>query len=172
MEGFEYRNPYAAPTAQVQPTAAERYDDELEKAGRLPRLLAYLVDLAVSVVIAIPAIVGVFRYQPSRGVGELGGSLILVSVIGFLALFVYTLFLLYREGQTIGKRVIGLRIVRTDGERAGLLRLIGLRYFVPGLIGAVPYVGWIFGLANVLWIFGEERRCLHDYIADTIVVNA
>ncbi|UNK48425.1 RDD family protein [Lysobacter sp. S4-A87] len=171
MESFEYRNPYAAPTAQVQPTAAERFDDEPTTAGRLPRLLAALVDGGVSMVIAIPAIIGALRYTPQRGIGELGGSLILLSVVGYVALIIYTLILLSREGQTIGKRVIGIRIVRTDGDRAGLGRLFWLRYFVPGLIGAVPYVGWIFSLANILWIFGEQRRCLHDHIADTMVVN-
>lgn len=173
MEGFEYRNPYAAPTAQVQPTAAERFDDEMVTAGRLPRLLAALVDAGVSMVIAIPALIGVFRFNPAtRSIGELGGSLVLLSVVGYIALFIYTLMLLSREGQTIGKRTIGIRIVRTDGERASLGRLFWLRYFVPGLIGAVPYLGWIFSLANILWIFGEQRRCLHDHIADTMVVNA
>jgi uncharacterized RDD family membrane protein YckC len=172
MESFEYRNPYTAPVAQVQPTAAERFDDEPVTAGRLPRLMAALVDGGISLVIAVPAIIGAMRYDATRGVGELGGSLILLSLVGYLALFIYTLILLAREGQTIGKRAIGIRIVRTDGERAGLGRLFWLRYFVPGLIGAVPYIGWIFSLANILWIFGEQRRCLHDHIADTMVVNA
>jgi uncharacterized RDD family membrane protein YckC len=171
MEGFEYRNPYAAPTAQVPTAPIEHYDDGLVTAGRTQRLLAYLVDLGVNLLIAVPALIGILRYRPERGIGELGGSLIGFSAIAFLALFAYTLMLLSREGQTIGKRVIGIRVVRTDGERAGLLRLICLRYFLPGLVGAIPYVGWAFTLANLLWIFGEERRCLHDHFADTMVVN-
>ena len=171
MESFEYRNPYAAPTAQVQPTPEERFDDELTTAGRLPRLMAALVDGGISLVVAIPAVVAAMRYTPQRGIGELGGSLVLLTMVGYLALLIYTLILLSREGQTIGKRVIGIRIVRTDGERAGLGRLFWLRYCVPSLIGAIPYIGWIFSIANILWIFGEQRRCLHDHIADTMVVN-
>ena len=171
MEGFEYRNPYAAPTAQAPIAPVERYDDGLVTAGRLQRLMAYLVDLAIGVVVMVPALIGILRFRPERGIGELGGSLIGLSVIAMLALFVYTLILLAREGQTLGKRAIGIRIVRTDGERASLGRLIGLRYIAPGLVGAIPYVGWAFSLANILWIFGEERRCLHDHFADTMVVN-
>jgi hypothetical protein len=30
----------------------------------------------------------------------------------------------------------------------------------------------IFAIADPLFIFGEERRCVHDLMADTIVVNA
>ncbi|MGO4221357.1 RDD family protein [Lysobacter sp. TAF61] len=172
MESFEYRNPYAAPTAQVQPTAEERFDDELVTAGRLSRLMAALADGGVSLAVALPLIIAIARYNPARGIGELGGSLVLLSVAGIVALGIYTLILLSREGQTIGKRWVGIRIVRTDGERAGLGRLFWLRYAVPGLIGGVPFLGPVFSLANILWIFGEQRRCLHDHIADTMVVNA
>ncbi len=177
MEGFEYRNPYAAPTAQVQPSAAEQFDDELVVAGRLPRLLASLIDSAIWMAISTPAIIGLLRFKPARGIGELGGSLVLLTTVGYLALFVYTLILLSREGQTLGKRFIGIRIVRANGERAGLGRLFWLRYVAPGFIVGVmssiwTLLGSILSLANVLWIFGEQRRCLHDYLADTIVVNA
>ncbi len=46
-----------------------------------------------------------------------------------------------------------------------------LRSLVPGLIAAIPRLGALFVLADVLSIFGEERRCLHDYIAGTKVVK-
>ena len=39
---------------------------------------------------------------------------------------------------------------------------------VNGLIGIIPG----YGLVDVLFIFGAERRCLHDYIARTKVVEA
>jgi len=169
MEGFEYRNPYAAPTAQV--VAPVEYRDELEPADRGRRLLAYLIDLGINLVVFLPAVVGVLRYKPERGIGALGGSLIMFSLVCGLALTVYWFVLMYRNGQSIGKRAMGMRIVRTDGSRASLLRMVALRYFVPGLIGSIPYVGWTFTLANFLWIFGEERRCLHDLICDTMVVN-
>ena len=170
MEGFEYRNPYAAPTAQVVAAPVD-YRDELEPADRGRRLLAYLIDLGLYLATLLPALIGVLRYKPERGIGALGGSLILFSVVCVLALIVYWFVLMYRNGQSIGKRAMGMRIVRTDGSRASLGRMVGLRYLVPGLIGGIPYVGWIFSLANPLWIFGEERRCLHDLFCDTMVVN-
>ncbi|MDR0184791.1 RDD family protein [Lysobacter arvi] len=170
MEGFEYRNPYAAPTAQVV-VAPPDHDAAMEPADRGRRLLAYLIDFGIYLAAMLPAIVGLLRFRPERGIGALGGSLLMFSLVCLIALFVYWCVLMHRDGQSIGKRVMGMRIVRTDGSRAGLGRMIVLRYFVPGLIGAIPYVGWVFSLANPLWIFGEERRCLHDLICDTMVVN-
>lgn len=157
-------NPYAAPTARV---ADERIGDVV-KASRLSRLGAVLLD---SVVIFVVAIVAAVMVPSVRD----GGSAPIVLGVLFLALAafgVYQLVLLYRHGQTFGKKLLGIRIVRTDGSRAGLGRILGLRYLLPGLIGAIPVVGFVFGLADPLFIFGEEKRCLHDMMADTIVVDA
>jgi len=43
---------------------------------------------------------------------------------------------------------------------------------VPWLIEQVPLFGGLFWIVDVCLIFGEERRCLHDYIAGTKVVRA
>jgi len=81
-------------------------------------------------------------------------------------------YLLVTRGQTIGKALLKLRIVRPDGSRASIGRVIGLRYAAPALLNVMPAVGMIFTLGDVLFIFRESRRCLHDQIADTIVVQA
>jgi uncharacterized RDD family membrane protein YckC len=47
-------------------------------------------------------------------------------------------------------------------------RLFWLRNFVTWIISLVP----LFGIVDSLFIFGESRQCLHDKIADTIVVVA
>ncbi|RPE79921.1 RDD family protein [Vulcaniibacterium tengchongense] len=164
MDEFEFRNPYAAPAAPVQAPPRPRAEaataaDAAEagevpvRAGRLPRLLAQLADGAIALAALAPA-------------------LLLLTLLALVALAIWQLVLLAREGQTLGKRWVGIRIVRSDYSRARLARIFWLRGVVPGVIGQIPYLGPAFGLANVLWIFGVERRCLHDYIADTLVVNA
>jgi uncharacterized RDD family membrane protein YckC len=92
---------------------------------------------------------------------------------GFAALAVggVNLMLAYKHGQTIAKRWLGLRVVRSDGSRADLPRIVFLRNLLPGVIGAVPFIGSIFQLADSLFIFRADRRCIHDHIADTIVVQ-
>jgi uncharacterized RDD family membrane protein YckC len=84
------------------------------------------------------------------------------------------------RGQKLGKKIAGTRIVMTDGSRAGIARvLVGvvvvlrvLRMLAPGIIGWVPFVGFLFGLADTFFIFREDRRCLQDPVAGTIVVRA
>lgn len=46
-----------------------------------------------------------------------------------------------------------------------------VRALVPGFIGRIPLAGPIFKLVNALFIFGEERQCLHDKLAGTKVLD-
>lgn len=172
MEGNEFRNPYAVATPSLDLTQPTSYERAPTKAGRLARLLAYFGDVGAFLLTMLPAGLAAVLHDRGSSVDAVGSILLLLSAVAILGLVVYNLVLLHREGQTVGKRWIGIRIVRNDGSRASLGRIFLLRSFVPGLIGAIPYLGTVFGLANILWIFGEEKRCLHDYMADTIVVIA
>ena len=81
------------------------------------------------------------------------------------------------RGQTLGKMVIGARIVQRDGSPIGLARAI-LRYagyfvyFLAMRIGGAVYVPYIILLVGFLIIaFSREKRGLHDLIAGTVVIN-
>jgi uncharacterized RDD family membrane protein YckC len=93
-------------------------------------------------------------------------------VVGVLALILVQITLLTRRGQTLGKIALGLRIVRmADGSNPGFRHALVLRALVPALIFALPFVGRFFALIDLLTIFGDDSRCLHDVIADTKVVE-
>eukprot|EP01031_Cornospumella_fuschlensis_P001780 gene1780-biopygen1501 len=80
--------------------------------------------------------------------------------------------MLVTRGQTLGKRIMDVRIVRFEDEsNPGFVHVFLLRALVPGLIGALPWVGWIFTLTDVCFIFRDDRRCLHDLIAGTKVIK-
>ncbi|MGN6514111.1 MAG: RDD family protein [Lysobacteraceae bacterium] len=167
-------NPYAAPGARI----AEAASGPNEKAGRGQRLAAVILD---TIMVAAPAVLvavvlPVMQHGGSLAAGGSlstgGGVLLALVLLWFVGFAIYQLVLLHRQGQTLGKKLMGVRIVRTDGSRAGLGRIFLLRYFAPGLIGAIPFIGGFFSLADALLIFGAEKRCIHDYFADTIVVTA
>jgi uncharacterized RDD family membrane protein YckC len=72
-----------------------------------------------------------------------------------------------RYGRTFGKAWLHIRPVRVDGSVLGLGRAFG-RVAIYWLIG---FLGWI-GLVDSLWcLWDNNRQCLHDKVADSIVVN-
>lgn len=68
----------------------------------------------------------------------------------------------------MGKRLLEIRVVRSDGSQASLGRIFWLRNVVNVLLGIIP----LYGIIDVLLIFGVRRQCIHDSVADTIVVRA
>jgi uncharacterized RDD family membrane protein YckC len=88
--------------------------------------------------------------------------------MGFVAWAWITTLLVARYGQTMAKRLLEIRVVRSDGSKASLGRIFWLRNVVNGLISVIPLYFFI----DSLLIFGERRQCIHDLIADTIVVKA
>jgi uncharacterized RDD family membrane protein YckC len=95
-----------------------------------------------------------------------------MSALGGFAIFLLLQgYLLVTSGQTIGKRLFGMRIVRPDGGKVSAFRILGLRYGVGWLFNFVPMLAGLYGLVDCVLIFRESRRCLHDEIADTIVIR-
>jgi uncharacterized RDD family membrane protein YckC len=169
MQGSD--NPYAAPSATVAQAVELRGN---EKAGRGVRLGAYLIDALLYFVCWGPGYLQLALATEDVPVeyGPLGTSISILGLAAGLALFAFNLWLLHTQGQTVAKRWLGIRIVRTDGTRAALGRLFWLRSFLPAILAAIPCLGSIFSLVDALMIFGDDKRCLHDKMADTIVVRA
>jgi len=165
-------NPYAAPAARV---IDPLQTDTQELADRGTRLGAAIVDgliyavVAVVPAIALPAVIG--RGGGARMSDTAAGVMFFFVGLLFLAVLVINCVLLHKYGQTIAKRLFKIKIVRSDGSRCGLARVIFARWLPVGLLGAIPLVGYIVSLLDPLLIFREDYRCLHDHIADTVVVK-
>jgi uncharacterized RDD family membrane protein YckC len=99
--------------------------------------------------------------------------LVVWLVTSLLVLVSGQIILLTLRGQTIGKMVIGIRVVRCgDHSMPGFWHGWVLRSVIPGLIYCIPIIGGLFVLMDLLSIFGRDSQCLHDVIADTKVVDA
>jgi uncharacterized RDD family membrane protein YckC len=170
-------NPYAAPGAVVEDASAFAGGDlESRKATRGRRLGAILLDDLSFGLCLLPVAIPAYTSYLARARGETVpasafGAFTGVCLVVFMGLIIYNLVLLHRNGQTIGKRLLNIKIVRTDGDRASLSRIFFLRALPIGLLGLIPYAGRFIGLVDALMIFGQEKRCLHDRIADTIVIT-
>jgi uncharacterized RDD family membrane protein YckC len=158
-------NPYAPPRAAVSDIIDE--SDELEPAGRGIRLGAALLDgLILSVLVILPLVVGVMMsYYSNRGAGIAW----LFFIVGTVVYAWFNILYVVRNGQSIAKKWLGIKVVRSDGSPASLGRIFWLRNVVNQVLAnLVPFYGFV----DPLLIFSDSRQCVHDKIADTIVVVA
>jgi uncharacterized RDD family membrane protein YckC len=118
----------------------------------------------------LPGIVILFTKRDDTNMLIVGGAVVVLAALSFA---IVQLYMLSVRGQTIGKRIMGIKIVAfTDDSLPGFYKLQVLRSLVPGLLAAIPYLGWIFWIIDSCFIFRDDRRCIHDLIAGTKVVVA
>jgi uncharacterized RDD family membrane protein YckC len=140
--------------------APEGVDLTLRLAGPIPRAAAYAADLGLRSVFYFAAFVPLTIVLREVGLGIM---LVLVS----LGEVIYPLaFELLGDGQTLGKRMLGIRVVHDDGTRirwqASLVR--NLLVFADALPGT-----YLFAIASMLASRRFQR--LGDHAAGTLVVH-
>ncbi len=162
--------------------------------------MARIVDgLILGVAFLIPSIVitALVVTDPSIDLDNLtvneGGGLvlatILIALVSATIWFAYEFFMLKSRGQTLGKIVMGIRVipvggnlatpglsVETAGKRAGVLygpQFIRALAVVPVVGTILSLVAGVFMLLNVLWLLWDKplQQALHDKVANTIVVK-
>jgi uncharacterized RDD family membrane protein YckC len=155
-------NPYAPPIAVVQDVLDPAELSVLAERGT--RLVAAIVDSIVFMgMVYVPLVLSFLTNRDVMPAVGLGGAL-----IGFAVWVWLSIRYMRSNGQSIGKKLLSIKVVRSDGSPVSLGRLIWLRNVVNWLISIIP----LYGLIDSLFIFGDSRQCLHDKIADTIVVKA
>jgi len=97
----------------------------------------------------------------------LGQRAVGLSLLGFLALLLFTYGTLAHAlaGATLGKRLLGLKLVASDGGRPSLTRCA-----VRSALSLVSLA--LLGLGFLLALFTRTGRSLHDLLARTWVVEA
>jgi uncharacterized RDD family membrane protein YckC len=149
------------------------------------RLVAYLLDsLILAAVLIIPLVVMfglVFvPYILSLRPGDQPDprSFVLLELLIFaifiplqiIASYIYFVRMFHKTGQTVGKRVMRIRVVRVlDGGPVDL-RVARRRWLVQHVSSLIAFY---FNLADGLWQLWDQpyRQCLHDKCAETIVVQ-
>ena len=126
------------------------------------RVLAYLIDgILLTIVYGIVArLLGIDIFESDwRHYDPLGNLLSLV--IGWLY---FALLESSERGATVGKMVMGLRVVTSDGQRLSFMNATG-RYFAKILSAIILCIGFI------MVAFTDKKRGLHDIIAGTLVIK-
>jgi uncharacterized RDD family membrane protein YckC len=123
------------------------------------RVLAGVVDLLI---VTAGALVVLFAGDSLTGNRQ--GALVAV-ILGWALYYYFALE--SGDGQTVGKKLMKLRVVRADGSPAGM-REIAVRTILRVVDGIG---GYIVGLV-VMLLTGERRQRIGDLAASTIVVDA
>jgi uncharacterized RDD family membrane protein YckC len=158
------------------------------------RLLAALIDGAilagVAMVVAIPVFFVVFArmtttidaLDPYRGTEPgpyamfTGFFLPLILLeLGFVVLmlilyYFYYVEMLYKSGQTIGKKALKIRIVPLDPAATLTRGMVAKRYAIEFVVGTfVPFFRYLDGL----WQLWDKPylQTLHDKVAKTVVIK-
>jgi len=137
------------------------------KATRGDRFISALIDGIIGLVASIP----IFMYVDFDQLAE-PSFLLGLSLLGYGLVISFILhgYLLYHYGQTIGKNFMSIRIENLDDTKAELSTIYLKRILPMQVVSIIPFGGqFIAGIVNPLFIFGKEKRCLHDYIAKTKV---
>jgi uncharacterized RDD family membrane protein YckC len=181
---------YPQPVWQPQPVAFKAPPAEHPKelpwrlAGWWSRVGAQLLDVLI---VGVPA--GALLLAPiiAADSARNGSSaetvwLIVAIVMTFLAIgahLFYAPLLMKRKGkrngQSLGKQICGIRVIRADGEPMSFadaaMRQIVYKSF--GLIVASTFVPLFPWILNYLWpTWDDQHRTLYDMAADTRVVSA
>lgn len=165
-------NPYQPPRSEVaEPVAA------LELAGRGVRLGAAFLDGLLLLLILLPLMIFGGYIDAAMEAGSRSeqvpfGQVLGWTLVGFVVFVLLQGWPLHQYGQTWAKRWLGIRIVDMQGNQPSLATLLGRRYLPMQAINAIPLIGGLLSLVDVLLIFREDRRCAHDLIAGTQVVRA
>jgi uncharacterized RDD family membrane protein YckC len=149
-------------------------------AGFTSRAVAILVDYAIIALVSAVAIAALSFFFSIRSVQAfidwlntvLPGIINLFDALTsppfgvaffFLFQWLYFVFFFSTTGQTVGKAIMGLRVVTIDGKRLGVKRS-----FVRTLCYTLSLAPLGLGF---LWVLGEDRRrAWHDKIAHTYVL--
>ena len=165
------QNPYQTPKSGLSDTG-DNQAEEGALATRGTRFFAALVDGIIGLLLAIPFWLTSGAWIYFRGERQLPYTYTLAAVVyGFIGFALIHYYFLNKNGQTVGKKLLKIRIIGMDDQHPGAMPLLLKRYLPISLVSLVPIAGSLLTLVDVLFIFRKDRRCVHDLIAGTKVVS-
>lgn len=151
-------NPYQASAVDV-PLYDGDGETEVELASPWRRMGAYIINTLLSIAVFLPIAPALFAIwtgsAPELNYTSLGMGTLASIVLG-LGLLIWQCIWMTQRGQSVGKRLLGIKVVDLNGNNPGFVGTVLLREVVYGLlvmvfafiIGAV--IGVFFGLTGNL----------------------
>jgi uncharacterized RDD family membrane protein YckC len=118
--------------------------------------------------------VGFFASDEAGVVSLIVGLMLSFVAIAIVALLYAPSMMARTNGKTLGRMVMGIRVVRANGQPMtfgwAMLREVVVKALVFGIAGSLTF--GLANLADVLWpLWDDENRALHDFVVDTRTVR-
>lgn len=159
-------SPYAPPQAQVASSSRVVTDGHIVYAGFWKRVAASIIDNFLLGIVG-GVIGGMLGFAIGMGAG-LEDSPVLDVMINLFSIALGALYFGWMHSSeqqaSLGKMAVGIKVVRTSGERISFARGIG-RHFAT-ILSAI-----ILGIGYLMAAFTDRKQALHDMICDTLVVD-
>lgn len=142
---------------------------EPKLASRWSRFWATFIDNLVFSGLAI----GSYYVFPSLQIVFQSVTTQIIALIYYFSIYVLCQsYFIHKYGKTIGKNVFEIAVVNvSDGQKARFSPFVFKRMLLMGIVYFIPIVNIVVIIANVLFIFRKDRRCIHDLIAGTRVID-
>jgi uncharacterized RDD family membrane protein YckC len=145
---------------------------QLQLAGLGSRATAFIIDQLLLMVVSSLTLIVAFitmNEMPSIPLFLVGNSLPLAITI--VALFIinwgyFFVFEFFSGGRTIGKKIIGIRVIQENGHSITLLSS-----FIRNLIRIIDSLPTAYFLGIVMIFFHSKHKRLGDIVAGTLVVH-
>lgn len=175
----------SSPTAQVNLSKTATATPQTAPLATLgQRILGAVIDNVLTIVALSPLFSHLDITAMSNKQGSMDGMAALMANVPQMSMTVAFLLLLgigiaqtvliIRKGQSIGKLIVGTRIVdHISGLRPNAMNTFVIRSFVVGLLYNLPLIGIFVLLADLIMLLASDQRIsLHDRLANTRVVEA
>jgi len=146
--------------SELQINTTQNVKIKFNAAGAGERLLAFILDWAIKIgyMLVLRFTVGAFDNM------DQWSQIAINTLLGFPVMF-YTLVLeSFLQGQTLGKRVLNIRVVKIDGYQASISD-----YVVRWLFLIVDI--YILGLGFFIMLFNKKTQRLGDMAAGTAIIG-
>ncbi|MCC6697228.1 MAG: RDD family protein [Candidatus Hydrogenedentes bacterium] len=139
-------------------------------AGPVTRFLAYIIDVAVQVIVLmivsyIAGLLGVFTSVLGPTFYEWVYALVMIASFAVPILYAMVLEWLWR-GQTVGKRLLRLRVVDENG-----LRLQFTQVAIRNLLRVVDSLPALYVVGGIACVVSQKGQRLGDFAANTVVIR-
>lgn len=136
-------------------------------AGPASRFVSALVDILIqfALLVCVAVVLGILG---SAGLGGGGVAVLLWFVVSFALIAFYDIFFeVFRSGQTPGKRMNGLRVVRVEGHPVTFLSSA-----IRNLLRVIDFLPSAYLLGAAVILSTRKNQRIGDVVAGTLVVRA